>query len=180
VKSVLENLGKYLKSSIPAIVQVTYEWPAPNVQLKYPSLSIISGDPQFTPGMVRELSRGTISGHKSNVKSIIGEYDFNLQLDFWCRDKVERSTLYEEFFWSFNPDSSAGGLSLQMADYHGIWCRYDLTGYKLSDAESSSQRAEWRLMINILANTSAVREKAEFVMETIENDLNFPDTIVNG
>lgn len=178
VKSVVENLGKYLKQYMPNLNQVIYEFPAPNVQLVYPSISIITGDPEFVPhSNPILLETGTIENNKARIKRIVGSYDFNLQLDLWCRDKFERFSMYEEFFSAFNRVVAPMGLSLQMLDYHGVWCRYDLTGYKTDDMEVSSQRSEWRATIGILANTRAVIETTEAIIETIENNLTMPDNI---
>jgi hypothetical protein len=177
VKSVLETLGAYLAKSMPSLTQVLYEFPSPNVALKYPSLSIVASNPSFMPMMPYELSQGDTKAHKASIKTVIGAYDLKLQLDFWCRDKLERFGVYEEFFDAFNPNPEVGGLNLTMADYHGIICRYDLQGYNLKDDEAASQRSEWRAMVNVLANTRAIKEKPEYIIETIENDLSFPKAI---
>jgi hypothetical protein len=177
VKSILEALGKSLKAAMPSLQAVGYEFPAPNVGLKYPSLTILAGNPVFTPLDPYLLEQSDTEGHKASVARVVGSYDLTLQLDLWCRDKVERANLWEEFFAAINPEITPMGLSLQLDGYYGIWCRYDLTGYALDDSEVSSQRGEWRARINVLANTRAVLEKTEFVIDTIENNLTTPDTI---
>jgi hypothetical protein len=178
VKAVLENLGRHLKSKMPHLAQVIYEFPSANVQLRYPSISILAGNPQFTPLHPYLLTQGQTQNNKASVKRVVGAYDFELQLDLWCRDKFERFSMYEEFFQAFNSQIMPMGLSLKMSDYYDVWCRYDLIGYDLDDSEISSQRAEWRARINLLANTRAVIEKTEIVVETIENNLTTPNEIL--
>lgn len=178
-KAVIEALGTHLKTSIPALEQVIYDFPAANIQLKYPSLSIISGNPQFLPecGPYILDQDDTGTNHKAKVRRVVGTYEFNLQLDFWCRDKVERNKIYDAFFQAFNPEVDPMGLNLQLSRYHDIWCRFDQTGYRYEDSEISSQRGEWRVIVTLLAQCRAVLEKEEFIIETIENNLTTPDTI---
>lgn len=177
VKAVLESLGTYLKANMPSLSQVIYEFPAANVQLRYPSFSIIAGNPKFTPLSPFKLSQGETEEHQASVKWIVGAYDLNLQLDLWCRDKVERFSVYEEFFQAFNKDIVPMGLSLSLTNYHNVWCRYELNGYDLADSEMASQRAEWRARINVMANTRAVIQKTEFIIENTEINLTTPDKI---
>lgn len=179
VKSIIENLGAYLLENMEDLNQVLYEFPAANVNLKYPSLSIVPGNPQFTPTAPYLLSQGPVVDHQTTIKTIMGSYDLNLQLDLWTRDKIERFKLQEQFFAAFNPNPSCAGLSLQMADYHNLWCRYDYNGYNQSDGEPGAQRAEWRQSILIVANTRAVVEQTIEAIETIENSLSLPDNIAN-
>jgi hypothetical protein len=177
VQAVIEALGVHLKAGMPSLEQVLYEFPAANLLLKYPSLSITIGEPQFMATDPYLLSSGDIVNNKALVKRIVGQYDFQLQLDLWCRSKPERFKMYEEFFSAFNAEIIPMGLSLQLSKYHGVWCRYDMIGYIPVEDEAASQRGEWRARINLLANTRAVREKSEFIIDTIENNLTTPNTI---
>lgn len=178
VKALIEALGVYLKANMPSLEKVIYEFPAPNVTLKYPCLSILVVKPDYmplTPYFLSSEDQGV--PHQKLIKRVVGEWDVRLQLDLWCGDKIERFNMWEEFFQAFNPDINPMGLSLQLDAYHGIWCRYDLTGYDTEDAEVASQRGEWRARINILSNTRAVLERTEYVIDTIENNLTTPDNI---
>lgn len=178
VDAVLSALGAHLKANMPSLQQVLLDFPDAGTVLKMPSLTIFSGaSPAFMPLDPYPLEQGDTVNHRALVKRVVGEYDLNLQLDLWCPNKLTRSKLWEEFFKAFNPEVSPMGLSLQLMDYHEIWCRYDLTGYDLGDSEESSQSGQWRARINVLANTRAVIEKTEFVIETIENTLETPDNI---
>jgi len=179
-KAVIEALGAHLKEQIRSLNQVIYDFPAPNLSLKYPSLSIISGNPTFTPeanAYILEQGDTDPSSKKANIVKIVGTYDFKLQLDFWCRDKQERFKIYDEFFMAFHQEVEPMGLSLKLSKYHDVWCRFDQTGYEYEDSDISSQRAEWRVIINLTAQCRAALEKSEFIMETIENNLTTPQTI---
>ena len=179
-QAVLEGLGVYLKNQIRSLEQVIYDFPAPNIQLKYPSLSIISGDPEFAPeANPYILTAGDMDerSKKAKIHRVVGTYEFKLQLDFWCRDKFERYRIYDEFFKAFNPNVDPMGLNIQLTDYHDVWCRYDQTGYRYQDSEISSQRSEWRVIVLLQAQCRAVLEKTEFIMETLEQTFTTPNTI---
>jgi hypothetical protein len=179
-KALMEALGTYLKGEIRSLKQVLYDFPAPNVVLQYPSLSIISGNPEFAPESnpyILEQGEMNAATKKADVDRVVGTYEFKLQLDFWCRDKVERFKIYDEFFKAFHREVDPMGLNLQLSKYYDVWCRYDQIGYQNEDSEISSQRAEWRVIINVLAQCKAVLGKSEFIMETIVNTLTTPNTI---
>lgn len=177
VQAVIEALAAHLKAGMPGLTGVLTEFPAANMELKYPSISITIGEPEFVPTDPYLLSQGAAVQNKALVKRIVGQYNFQLQLDLWCRSKPERFKVYEEFFAAFNEEISPMGLSLQLSKYHGVWCRYDMIGYVPIEDEAAAQRGEWRAKINLLANTRAVIEKTEFMIETIENNLTTPDNI---
>jgi hypothetical protein len=166
---------------MPSLSQVVYDFPAANVPLSMPSLSLFASAPEYTPLDPYPLSSSEVDDEPTQrvLKYVVGMYDVPLQLDLWCRDKVERSNLLEEFMDAINPIIIPGGVSLQLTGYHGVWCRYDLTGFQQDDGEASSQRGEWRVRINVLANTRAVKSRTEFVMKEFETNLETPDTIEN-
>lgn len=177
-KEVLETLGKQLQDNMPSLAKVIYAFPSANVSLQYPSISIILTRPEFLPIQREIFEQSDISDDfKSEVKYINGEYDLALQLDLWCRDKVERFALYEELMDALNPNSELKGLSLKLEKYHGVYCRYDMIDMLFSDNEGASQRAEWRLTVNVLANTRSIKAESEYMIDTIENNLTLPDTI---
>jgi hypothetical protein len=110
VKAIIEALGAHLKANMPSLAQVLFDFPGANLALKYPSLTIISGNPDFQPLDPYLLSQGATARHKASVKRVVGELDLSMQLDLWCRDKVERYNLWEEFFQAFNPEITPMGL----------------------------------------------------------------------
>lgn len=177
VKAMIEALGVHLRANMPSLAQVIYDFPAPNVKLLYPSVSLISPNPLFTPTDPYILEQGSIVRNKATVAYVVGTWETSLQIDLWARDKVERSNLLEEFFLAINPEIKPMGLSLQLSKYHDIWARFDMTGNSLEDSEVSSQRAEWRAKINVLANTRAILEKSEYVMSEFTTTLTLPNVI---
>ena len=63
------------------------------------------------------------------------------------------------------------GISLQLADYHNEWVRYDLTSIEFVDSEGESQMSEWRIIATVLANVRDIRESVDYLMEQIENKI---------
>lgn len=179
-KAVIEALGTYLKSQIRSLQQVVYEFPAPNITLKYPSLSITTGEPSFAAEAnpyIHEQGEMNAATKKATVSRVVGTYEFKLQLDFWCRDKVERYKIYDEFFKAFHAEIDPMGLNIQLEKYFNVWCRYDQIGFHYEDSEIASQRSEWRVVVTLLAQCRAVLERSDFIMETIVNTLTTPNTI---
>ena len=179
-KAVSAALGEHLKENMKSLEQVIYDFPSPNVQLLYPSLSIMTGNPTFTAETPYILDQGEMDDETkmATVSRVVGTYEFDLQLDFWCRDKLERFRLYDEFFSAFHKDVDPMGLNLQLSTYYDVWCRYDQSGYRYEDRDIGSQRGEWRIIVSLLAQCRAVLEKSEFIIETIENNLTTPNTII--
>lgn len=178
-RAMIYSIGKHLEENMPRLEQVLFEFPGPNLKLKYPSLTVTSGNPAFSPLDPYLLSQGETDNHKASVKRVVGRYDLNMQLDFWARNKEERYILLEEFFVAFNSQVEPMGLSLQLEDYHDLWCRFSMDGYTLEDGEVSSQRGEWRARVAILANTMAVIEKDEFIIETVQSTLRIEDSAID-
>lgn len=177
-EAIVNQLATYLQSAMPELAQVLEDWPAASQVLKYPSLTIFSNKPTLMNLMPYELSRSAPDlQNRTVVKWIVGEYDFKLQLDLWAASKKERNDLYDLFFQKFNRDINPMGLGLQLEKYHGIWCRYDMTGYSFEDGEAASQRREWRAKIDIVANCRAILEQTLYAMKVIETDVETPDTI---
>ena len=179
---VIRRLGVYLKASVTDLCQVLEDWPESNMDLKYPSLTIFSGaTPKLTPCAPWQLSDVAADGNNQAVnKYVIGQYDFSLQLDLWCSSKVSRHKLYEKMVLAFSGPfidgtSDTTGIGLNLTDYHNIMCRYDLTGYKFDDSEAGSQRKEWRVKLDVLANCRAVVERQQYIIietELLDTDIN--------
>jgi len=169
-EAVLKALADHLETELTELSDVIDGFPESNVQLSYPALSIIdtgSTDyrPEMSPYPYNDIEEGDIADHSAEVKYVIGQHNFNIQLDLWCRSKEERDDLFESFMKAFNSQFPRLGLNLVLTDYHGIYCSYSMNGYSTEDAEISSQRQEWRVKINILANCKAILGKEEFIIE---------------
>lgn len=177
VEAVTDALADYFDANMRELEQVLTEFPMANVKLKMPSLTIATGNPVFSNLDPYELEKGAAVSHASSVKYVVGMYDFDMQVDLWARTPAERSTMLERFMVVFNRDVIPMGLRLKLNKYHDVWCNYSMIGHSLDDSEASSQRAEWRATIKLVANTRAVISKSEYLMETIENNLTTPDNI---
>ena len=165
---VVNALGEFLVPKMASLEEFHDEWPDGHDDLDYPSKSIITvGDTSFTPAINKRIFKITpvdpddADNAGRTVKWVIGTYDLSLQIDIWAGDKPERGRLYEEFFEAMNSQftdkNSVLGLSLPMNRYHGIICRYDMTGLKILQDEESAQRKEWRIRANLLAQGRAIK-----------------------
>jgi hypothetical protein len=178
-KEVIKRLGLHIASKITGL-NVLYEFPEANVQLAYPSLSIIQmGDAAYTPeNNIYEISRSEIyEDNTADIRYCVGKYDIKLQLDAWCRSKEERNDLYQSLFLSLNSEFPKLGLSLNLTDYYNIVSRYNMVSFIKDDTEIASQRKEWRVKINVMVDTNAVIEKQESIMVTLESHTEIPQGI---
>jgi hypothetical protein len=167
-RQVVKALGDYLKLKIPTLQQVLEQFPEANEQLKYPSVSIHATAPGIQPlSPPWILSKGTTVNHEATVKWVTGELSWRLQVDLWARNKFERSTLLDQIRNVFRSQFPVEGLSLPMADYHGVICRFDMETARFDDSEASAQRKEWRCICTVQANCFEILEKVEKIIETI-------------
>lgn len=162
-EEVTAELGDYLRNALQ-LRQVIEDFPDPNQSLSYPalSLSIIGAD--YQPETPYIHNQPSASNHKSDVKYVVGQYNWTIRLDFWERSKEERHDLYERFFQAFSPNLPRHGLSLTLKNYHDIICSYTQTNFSLGDSEEASQRREWRAQVDIVANCRAVLTKREYIV----------------
>lgn len=179
--AVMEKLGLYLKDEISELNSVYLDFPSPTQTLKYPCLTIFQNSPTYTNMMPYVITKGAqfTTGPNAGlfpVVKVVGQYEWKLQLDLWCRSKPERYNVYEKLFTVFTRES-VGGLSLQLENYYNLFARYDLVGANFITAETESQKAEWRVKVDVVANCYAVTESAESLMQSIENNLETPANI---
>lgn len=163
-KAILEALGTHLKTAMPKIKAIAYDWPNPNVALQYPCVTITTGQPKFENMMPEFLSRSATIGTKATARYEVGNYEFSLQVDIWCGSKEERFRIYDDFFKALNAEVEVMGLALQLSKYYDIFARYDLVGYDFNDGEEPSQRAEWRARLEVRASCKAILEKTQYII----------------
>lgn len=191
-KAILKELGDHLGKRMSVLKDVLLDWPDANEVLNYPTLSITTNTPTFLPLMPYQLSaEDPKANNKIRTLNVTGQYEWNLQLDFWTGTKPERHSIYSQFVAAFNSQYISGeredvALALALKDYHGIFAIYDQTNYSFPDSEESSQRREWRLKVNVLANTKQVLERESFAIleteivgKTDEELVNSPDPTDN-
>lgn len=159
-------LEAYLKKAMPSLNQIIHDFPNPNEDLIYPSLSITHDAANaFTPLMPYEvLQEDPDVNNSADILWIVGQWDFKIQLDFWARNKVERDILFSKFFSAFNPQIEPMGLSLKLSQYFNLWARYDLTSYTHKDDEQASQRQEWRTMIGLNVHAKHALTQRQFII----------------
>lgn len=171
-KEIVERLGKHIAAHVN-LAKILYEWPAANVALTYPSLSIITkANPRFENFSPYEwVSETPNSQNKMATKYVVGHYEWPLQLDLWTKTKEQRHEFYQKIFAAFMLDISAPGITATMANYHDALARYDFVGFQYQDEEISAQRSEWRVTMDVLAQCKAIVSKDEFAIITSQVSL---------
>lgn len=173
------NLRKHLLDCVPALEQILTEFPTPNIQLVFPSLSMIESGQQFTNEMPYELTVCPPGGTAAQGKVvwIAGQWDYKMQLDLWCRSVPERDLILHRVFKALNPKVNPMGLSLILPDYYNLWARFDVDGIENIDGEQGSQRGEWRTKISVLGSLKQVLETQEsWITKPIVNQTEILDT----
>jgi hypothetical protein len=181
-RAMLKGLITHLKANMASLQEAYDDFPNPNQKLKMPCLSIAGRSPVFNPMMPYVTHKGAqiTSGadeDKYPVRRCMGTFDFSFQLDLWARSKPERALLETELMLAFSKNTSAHGISLQLSDYFNEWVRFDIEGFNYPDAEPAAQRGEWRTIVTVLGHCRFIVEKNEFLIETIENNLETPGSI---
>lgn len=175
VQSCLTRLQAYFVAQISTLT-VYPEWPSANQKLVYPAMSMFQGKVNTMnrqPEIIATSAPDTDG--KVTVTEIVGEHDFKIQLDLWCRNKPERDTYLGLVMDAINlkvadttGNNNPAGLSLQLTDYFNDWVRFDLDGWQLVDDEAGVQRQERRAKIDLLVNCRAIRERILYAIEQIE------------
>jgi hypothetical protein len=179
----MKALAAHIVSLMPELTDVMNEWPEANESLEYPVLSMIQGNPQYSNMIPEFVSKTDLDAEKKTVsKWVVGMWDWKVQLDLWCGNKEERSTLSEKLFDIMNPDTVhadgvKNGLRLQLSNYHDVWVEFDISDQKVEDDEIGSQRREWRMQFTLLGNVNRIIERTDYGMETIENNVSIVDNI---
>jgi hypothetical protein len=174
-KSIIKNLGEHFAGAMTGLAQVVEGFPSANVALKYPLLSIdFKGAPRFVPCSPYIFEQGETNDDDEDsifsvVKWVVGQFETELQLDFWCRSKEERHQAFTELMSAMSKQMPVIGLSLPLVDYHGVIARFDLDTISYEDSEVSSQRKEWRLIVSCLAHCYAITETVENIITETES-----------
>lgn len=180
-RGIVRQLGIAIKERMPELSQVLEDWPGANEVLKYPCLSIQGSAPRFTP-CAPYLWKKTEANeiNRSTVLWVNGQYEFNLQLDLWARSKAERHLLFENLQRAFTSQFPVNGLSLTLSDYFNVMARYDIASSKYEDSEQSSQRREWRAIVDVSAHCHSIFEKVENIISVAVAETETTDEILNN
>lgn len=180
-QAVIKAISTYLKTAIPSLQAVTDDWPNASQNLKFPCITVLTGDFQFVQQENYVVSKNTtpeLDG-KVKIRKVNGSYDFTLKAHLWADSKPKRQELYDLVMNAMNPNSTISGLRLQLADYFNEWATFDVSKNVFLDNEESSQRAERRVIVDILVNVRSVVETTNYLIEEIENTLETPASIPN-
>jgi hypothetical protein len=176
-KELVLRLSLHLQKHVPGLAQVLNEWPNAGVELKYPSITILTKQPKFTPLSPYLLTKTDIEEEidaedaKQEIKYVVGAYEWPLQLDLWTKTKEQRHEFFQKLFLAFNTNPYVPGITTTMVDYHNALARYDLDGFQYQDEEISAQRTEWRVTMNVLSQCKAIVAKDEFAIITTQVSL---------
>lgn len=187
-EAVVRGLQAYLTANVAGILAVYEDFPTPTQDILMPSISIFTGSPTFQPAMNPYIiSRGAQVAAvqedppadppaigKYPVRRVVGEYEFKLQVDLWCKNKLERHEMYQKFFTGFNQTTTVMGLRILLTEYFSEYASYDITGFEFIDGEQASQRGEWRARIAVTATCKAVIQVLEHLVAEIDNQLSTP------
>lgn len=183
-KDVLVQLGKHLKKEMPDLKQVLLDFPEANKTLMYPSISLFVQSPDYVPEMnpyvASEVDISQFEAPKAKYRYVTGSYDWKIQADIWCQNKEQRHRLYDQFYKAFNSQFPTLGLTLELEDYFGVLCRYDMVGFNYGDdGELSSQTKEWRVKIDLIGHCKAILEQTQSRIESTSVDVeNVNDNVI--
>lgn len=155
----VRGLQKYLQDNVNELEEVYDEWPYFGDELTMPCASVVTvGTPEYTNLMHYIYARIADPDIAENdiIHEVIGQYDARIQVDIWAESKIERSRLLESVTNALNKQyieqDLPCGLSLTMTDYYNVIARFDLVGHTYIDNEQNSQRAQWRVKMDLLVN----------------------------
>jgi hypothetical protein len=188
IREAVVTLLRFIESSSSFSINILDHFPSPQEKFNFPAVTIAAKAPKFSPVMPYVISKTDpveigvppdpdAPNRVATVRRVVGAYDFAFQMDLWSAYKPQRDSLMEEMIKIFNQDADVPGISLQLTDYFDEWIHFSLSNIKYMEDEASSQRGEWRALVEVVGNCRCVLEKVEHVFETIENTLETPATI---
>ena len=174
-KEITNALARYIDDYM-SFKEIIEGWPEPNQQLRYPALSITCQNPTFNPLPPYLWVTGPETNNQAECKYVVGNFDWTIQLDIWCKTKEERHDAWEKLFNILHSQIELGGLSIKLEKYHNVMAHYVFSGYDFEDSEISSQRKEWRSMVRMLCSSVAISTKKLYIItEEPEIDLEIED-----
>lgn len=177
-QSLTKNLVAYFQANVAPVTaggaaipfQVLGEWPGANIKLAMPSLTITQGNPKLTNLMPYVVSTTAPVANQITTTMVIGEYDIPYQLDLWCRNKLERETVFGLVMAAINKQLQSqrvGGLRIQLPDYFNEWASLIVTDHQFVDDDAGAQRQEWRVKIGCSANVKMLQQVTDYAMISI-------------
>jgi hypothetical protein len=179
IRETVKALCAWLTTNCPSIVQVYDQFPSPGEKLNYPSASVHSTAPLFTPLFPYVIAKGAKDPDTglTPVTKVVGMMDFTLKLDLWCAYKPQRDSIFEEIASAFSLNSDVQGIDLTLTSYFNECIHYSISNVQYIEDEASAQRNEWRVIVDVLVNMRNIKLYSLKTIETIENNMSTPDTI---
>lgn len=183
-REVTERLIQHLKKNVPGIRNFFTEWPDASMQLQYPSITLLTKNPthqSFNPYIYTQGATNARTNYRAaECLYVTGQYEFPLQLDLWTKTKEDRHTYYDLLYKALVPDPAKTGFRLTLENYHDAPANYLLQGFRYDDQETTSQRTEWRVIVDLIADCKAIVRKEEFVILETELTLEVTERTVPG
>lgn len=126
------------------LAQVYAEWPDDEDELDaYPVASVLlAGDAQRGgQGLAPECLPDTVDGWALFRVGLIRQ---EIQLDIWCRDRLQRQDVDRVLEGERAPDEDTGSLILQLPRYWGQRARYNWLRSRRWDSAESTRSGEFR------------------------------------
>lgn len=164
-RAIVETLGTWLATVGNAtpyslgLLQVTTEWSEANTKRVYPEAEIeqvsFTAD-ECAPFAVEDLD-ATVGAGKALF--CYGQVKATLKIDFWCAGKKQRSAIESGLQLAFHGDVGRPGLHLYPTIYWKVPVGYTLTDKQRLDTDDDRKRGIYRLVVELEAETSIVREQ---------------------
>ena len=184
-EEMIKVLRKHIEGITPAVgfKEIFNEWPAGNFTMDYPSLTILTAaNPEYRANMNKPIvliDNFDIDTKQADILREVGFWEFDLQLDLWCKSKNQRTEFLRKLEEILDPNLTSkgkAGLHITMPDYYNDICSYTYQGYSYEDGEISAQRREWRASLRVKADARSLRDNVEFIMEQTVIDLELKNT----
>lgn len=171
-REIVERLGEHIRQSVPNVAKILVEWPSSSEILEYPSVTILTKEVRYTNAQSYVMHQGVTNPRKkAELKYVVGYYDFSFRVEGWAKNKEDRHELFAALQNAFVPEPRLPGVNLVLEGYHNAIAHYHVEGMRYGDAESASQRTEWRVILDIVSGCRAIVTKEEFVILTTQLQL---------
>lgn len=175
-RAIVKAIKDLILDRMESIEECFDDFPNANQKLKFPSASVFTQSPKFTPRqvyLVRDLGEITANEDpnkgKHKILYCIGSEDFKFNIDFWCESKFQRHDIYEEFKSAFSELEPNAGINVKLTEYYDEYIHLSFSDLSFEkDSEISAQRGEWRLTVDVTTNVRAMKVKLENMIEEIE------------
>lgn len=165
---ILNELAEYLQRHI-RVKQTVIGWPDGAQKLSLPAMSLHvkrAREVSYPPHMILAAN---IENNTADTSYLVGEFEFTIQLDLWCKTSAERYDALEKVRQIFHSqhDVPVPILNLPLAKYHKTMATYTMTGNSIPDSSATPLTQEWRVMVDILASCSqiATRENEKIITQ---------------